>query len=280
MTIAQAWERMLEHSIKAMPVVNEKQQVVGILTDEDLIHRAGLQQHLSVAARLDQLLHDKQLAALRDSALRVVDVMTRPVITASSSESLGIGAARLVKHSIKRLPVVDGSGKLVGVVARVDILRQAMDMETKTPKLHIPGGAALSVRQVMYADIPTVPAEADLAAIVSTLVETGMRRLVVVDAQNRPIGLISDSDVVSRIQPRQRPSVLDALRGGPAPSGDIRAEKLMSPGVLTAKPDMSLVEAAKTMLSQRRKWLVVVDERGKAIGLVDRQILLGAMTCG
>ncbi len=280
MTVAQAWERMLEHSIKAMPVVNEQQQVVGILTDEDLIRRAGLQQHLSVAARLDQPMNEKQLAALRSSTLRVADVMTRPVITASAGESLGVGAARLAKHSIKRLPVVDGAGKLVGVVARVDVLRQVMDMETKTPKLNIPGGAALTVQQVMYADIPTVSADADLAAIVSALVETGMRRLVVVDDQNRPIGLISDSDVVSRIQPRQQPGVLDALRGGPAPSGDIRADKLMSPGVLTAKPDMSLVEAAKEMLSRQRKWLVVVDEQGKAIGLVDRQILLGAMTCG
>ena len=54
----------------------------------------------------------------------------------------------------------------------------------------------------------------------------------------------------------------------------------MSPGVLTAGPEMSLVDAAKEMLSQQRKWLVVVDKQGKTLGLVDRQILLGAMTSG
>jgi predicted transcriptional regulator len=54
----------------------------------------------------------------------------------------------------------------------------------------------------------------------------------------------------------------------------------MSPGVLTVRPDMSLVEAAKQMLSQQRKWLVVVDREGKTLGLVDRQILLKALTAG
>jgi predicted transcriptional regulator len=49
---------------------------------------------------------------------------------------------------------------------------------------------------------------------------------------------------------------------------------------LTARFDMSLVEAAKQMLSHQRKWLVVVDQEGKTLGLVDRQILLNALTAG
>jgi predicted transcriptional regulator len=50
--------------------------------------------------------------------------------------------------------------------------------------------------------------------------------------------------------------------------------------VLTARPDICLVEAAKQMLSQQRKWLVVVDREGKTLGLVDRQILLNALAAG
>jgi predicted transcriptional regulator len=41
---------------------------------------------------------------------------------------------------------------------------------------------------------------------------------------------------------------------------------------------MSLTEAVHHMLTHKRKWMVVVDENGKAIGLVDRQILLSALT--
>jgi predicted transcriptional regulator len=48
----------------------------------------------------------------------------------------------------------------------------------------------------------------------------------------------------------------------------------MSRDVLSASPNMSLIEATQMMLSQKRKWMVVVDANGKAIGLVDRQMLL------
>jgi hypothetical protein len=186
----------------------------------------------------------------------------------------------MAKHGIKRLPIVDDSGKLVGVVARIDVLRQLIDRETRSQKFQPPTGALQTVQQVMYTEIPTVSVEANLVSIVAALLETGLRRLIVVDGQNRPVGLISDSDVVSRIQLRERRGVLAALRGGPAPASKVTAKDLMSPGVLDARPDTTLVEAAGQMLSQKRKWLVVVDEAGKAVGLVDRQILLKALVSG
>ena len=54
----------------------------------------------------------------------------------------------------------------------------------------------------------------------------------------------------------------------------------MSPGVLTARPETPLVEAVKMMMNPKRKWLVVVDEKNHPIGLVDRHMLLRAMSLG
>jgi len=280
MTVAEAWELMLDWCIKAMPVLDKSKRVVGMLTDEDLIQRAGLLTHLSVASRLDEKTLDEQLAALRISSLKVADVMTKPAITAHTSESLGDAAARMAKNEIKRLPVVDDTGVMVGVVSRVDILRQVMEIETKVTKVKIPAGASLTVQEVMYPEVPIVQINSDLVTIVAALVESGMRRLIVVNTENQPIGLIGDSDVVSRIQHHERRGVLQALRGGPTPESKIIAQELMSPGVLTVSPDTPLVDAAKQMLSQQRKWLVVVDREGKTLGLVDRQILLKALTVG
>lgn len=56
----------------------------------------------------------------------------------------------------------------------------------------------------MYPEIPVVESDADLAKIVATFVETGLRRLIVTDYEDRPIGLILDSDVISRIQLPER----------------------------------------------------------------------------
>jgi CBS-domain-containing membrane protein len=280
MPIVQAWERMLEHFIKAMPVVDEDQHVLGMLTDEDLINRAGLMTHLSVARRLDETTLSEQFGLLRTSSLRVEDVMTKPAIVTHVGDSLGVAAARMAKHEIKRLPVVDDAGKMVGVVSRVDILRQVMSIETKKPKVQIPTGATLTVQQVMYPDVPVVQIDSDLGSIVAALVESGLRRLIVVDDDGHPIGLIGDSDVVSRVQPHERHGVLQALRGGLAPASNVTAQELMSPVVLTASTDTPITEAARQMLAQHRKWLAVVDHEGKTLGLVDRQILLKALTAG
>lgn len=280
MTVAQAWESMLSHFLKAMPVVDFNQRVVGLLTDEDLINRAGLEQHISMVGRLDEAILNEQLAELRKSTLKVADVMTKPAITAHVGETLGTVAARMAKHGVKRLPVVDHAGKLVGVVSRVDVLRQVMMLETKPAHPKIPTAVGLTVQEVMFSDIPVVPPEADLATIVAALVESGMRRLVVVDDERRPIGLISDSDVVSRVQLPERKGVLRALRGAPTPTSAANAQDLMSPNVLTALPNTPLIDAARQMLTLHRKWLVVVDDDGKAIGLVDRQILLKALSPG
>ena len=53
MPVAEAWQKMLDTQIKALPVVDNGGNVVGMLTDEDLSDRAGLQQRLSVAEHVD-----------------------------------------------------------------------------------------------------------------------------------------------------------------------------------------------------------------------------------
>jgi CBS domain-containing protein len=95
---------------------------------------------------------------------------------------------------------------------------------------------------------------------------------------DRPLGLISDADVVTRVQPEVRRGVMQALRGKRnVPDEKMTAAQLMSRKVLSATPNTPLTEAAHLMLSQQRKWMVVIDENGKAIGLVDRQVLLKAL---
>jgi CBS domain-containing protein len=277
MQVAQAWEMMLEHLIKAMPVVDAGGRVLGMLTDEDLIHRAGTKEHLSVASRLDAETLKEQLDILRSSPLCVRDVMTSPAIVLSSQEALGRAAAIMARHEIKRLPVVDQNQKIVGIISRVDVLKQLLSVETRPVISKIPSGSAQTIDEIMISEIPLVREAAGLTEIVNALIESGMRKVIVVDADQRPVGLISDSDVVSRIQPTRRRGVLDALAGGPMPPDDISAVQLMSPGVLSALPGLPLVDAAQQMFENERKWLVVVDTQGKTLGIVDRQVLLRAI---
>jgi CBS-domain-containing membrane protein len=277
MSVAEAWQKMLDTLIKAMPVVSEDGRVQGMVTDEDLLERAGLQQRLSVAERLEASLLEEEIKRLRQSPLTVADVMTTPAITIRLDEPVGVAVTRMAKEGIKRLPVVDAQGRLVGILSRVDILRLLAEKPVGHPLP--PPGAAKTVREVMSSAIPAVQAEDGLAEIVETFLESGTHRIIVLGEDGRAIGLISDSDVVGRIQPEQRRGVLKALFArSETPSSKVTAADLMSPGVLTAPPDLPLPEAARLMLSTRRKWLVVVDENGLPLGLVDRHILLRALS--
>jgi CBS domain-containing protein len=278
MPVVEAWETMLKHLLKALPVVDADGNVVGMLTDEDLLKRAGLEQHLSIAERLDKETLQEEFTALHDSSLKVADVMTSPVITVLGDEPLSAATARMAEHGIKRLPVLDENGKLIGVLSRVDVLKQVISEEAKQRAAHAPSGAARTLGDIMLADIPTVHEDALLADVVACFLKTGTRRVVVTNDAGRPLGLISDADAVTRVQPSARQGVLQALRGkSSTPDEKVTAAQLMSRVVLSASPDTPLTEAAHSMLSNKRKWMVVVDAQGKAIGLVDRQILFKAL---
>ncbi len=57
------------------------------------------------------------------AAVKVADVMSRPAITARVDWTLAEAARKMMRHGVKRLPVVDGEGRLVGIVTRADLVR-------------------------------------------------------------------------------------------------------------------------------------------------------------
>jgi CBS domain-containing protein len=278
MPVYQAWKLMLNARVKVLPVLDISNRVVGILTDEDLLERAGIHQRLSVAIRMDASENEEELANLEKSSLTVDQVMTHPVITVFESETLGTATSKMVKAGLKRLPVVNQDGKLVGMLSRLDILREIAHSEPTGKNQEYSHRVGRLVRDIMTTDIPMVYQDDDLTAIIEKFARSNSHRLIVVDSQKRAIGLLSDSDVVARIQPQKRKSILEALRQirKPAP-GKETAYDLMSPGPLMAHPELPVVDAVKKMLAESRKWLVVVDDDAKPLGLVDRQMLLEAL---
>jgi len=277
--VYQAWQAMLEKAVKALPVVDPSGRVLGILTNGDLFERAGIRQRLSVAIRMDAAELNQELQALRQSSLTVADVMSKPAVTISESTDLASAVAGMVKTGLKRLPVVDERGILVGIISRLDILRLAASAPAEKPASPAAATEVRTIRDVMR-PLQAVVAENDgLSAILDKFSESGSRRLVVVDARGHAVGIISDSDVVARIQPARRGGILNALRRlTPAPGGGETARDLMSPGPLSASANLNVLDAVKMMLAQSRKWLIVLDDRGAPVGLVDREILLETLS--
>jgi len=279
--IAMVWDRMLEHGIKALPVLDAAGRPVGLITDNDLMERTGLVHRLGIAERLD----DETLAAWRavmtaqDTA--AAEVMSRPLVTVQADSPLGRAAEIMAKQKIKRLPVVDDGGRLVGMLSRVDVLG-AVTPALKAHRARPPLGALRTVGEVMEPNVPAVAEDADLPEVVAKMLGGGFKRVIVVDAAGHPLGMITDGDLVARARPETRPGLLQALArrvraSEHALEKDAMARELMSPGVLAVRRETPVSEAIQRALANRRKRLVVVDGDGRVVGIVDRQDLLRAI---
>lgn len=126
-TVQQAAELMFRRGISGLPVVDGKGRVVGIISEGDLVRRAELgteSAHGSWWLRLLTLPSGNAAADfVKTHAMRVRDVMTKPVISITESTPVERIALLLEKHRIKRVPVLR-AGLLVGIVSRADLVRR------------------------------------------------------------------------------------------------------------------------------------------------------------
>lgn len=123
-------ERLREHELAGVPVVDAAGRVVGMVTESDLvledeqaqIHLPHFVDILGGIVFLEPLRGFEQ--RLRKAfAARVEDMMTTDVVTVAREATVREAAHVMSEHHHNRLPVVDGDGKLAGVVTRLDILR-------------------------------------------------------------------------------------------------------------------------------------------------------------
>jgi len=127
---------LLNNHISAAPVVDEKGDLVGIVSEGDLIRRPEIGTAKRHSWWLD-LITNKWASAteyIKSHSRKVADVMTRDVITAKPDTPLGDIAAMLERNRIKRVPIVEG-GKLVGLVSRANILQALASATKKLPSL-------------------------------------------------------------------------------------------------------------------------------------------------
>lgn len=123
-SVKEVAQLFLERRISAVPVVDDKDKLVGIVSEGDLMHRTEARTERRRSWWLLALTEDQTLASeyVRSHARRVADIMTRDVITASPDTRLHELATLLECNAIKRVPIVEG-GRLVGIVSRANLIQ-------------------------------------------------------------------------------------------------------------------------------------------------------------
>ena len=104
------------YRVSALPVVDDAGRVVGVVSEADLLAKEALADP-GVAA---ELLHHQDVR--KAEGLTAGDLMTRPAVTAAPEDPVEQAARMMHFMRVKRLPVVNSGGELVGIVSRSDVL--------------------------------------------------------------------------------------------------------------------------------------------------------------
>lgn len=288
-------ELMLGKVYRTVPVV-EAGIPVGIISNGDLVQRGGLGVRLDLLRSLDGPEVHSVLERLSQVNKVAADVMTSAPVTVHARTPLPRVAEVMAQRQLKRLPVVDDRGALVGVVSRVDLLRTAAGGfaggEEGPREMGLAADTPLS--KVMRRDVPVVHPDTPLPEVFQAIISTRLNRALVVDAERRVLGLVTDAELIDRLAPSLRPGALRSLMhrlpfGSATPEERTaeshararRAADLMVTGVPTAREDTPLRAAIADMLPGSHKVLAVVDAGSRLVGIVDRaDVLRGLVPWG
>ncbi|MCS7106989.1 MAG: CBS domain-containing protein [Acidilobaceae archaeon] len=263
-SLAYARNLMLSREISRLVVVDSNTKPIGTITISDIISFISAREE----STLDEVL--------------VKEVMPKEVVTIEESKTVKAAAYLMLKHKIGGLPVIDEKGSLVGIITRTDIVRAFAERYQNMYK----------VREVSRKDVTTARRGHSLSYIVKLINTDPAGKVVIIDEQMRPIGVIAKRDIAFvkpevaakrgketfrkyKVEaPTKSETTLTRIYVVPV------AEELMTPSPITIGEDEDAAEGARKMLEKDIGCLPVVNQEGKLTGILTKLEILSAMALG
>lgn len=144
--------------------------------------------------------------------MRARDIMTKTVQIAGATTPVRKIAQAMVRHRISAIPIVDKERRIIGIVSEADLLRRVESGTTRRRSLWLdilltPQARAQEyakargrrARDVMTRTVISVKPDADIGAIADTMEKSAIKRVPVVDARNRLVGIVTRRDLVAAV---------------------------------------------------------------------------------
>ena len=284
---SEAVRLLLSVTFSGLPVVDRARRPLGIITQGDLIYRGGMPLRLGLLAASESRRQDQTLAAL--AAKPAGDVMTRPAVIIGEDRPVTEGVDLMLKSKIKRLPVVNEDGLLVGMLSRLDVFQT---IARETPHWESIRARDVTVENLRYVadimrrDTQTVAPDAPAAEVIRIIDTDDIQRVAVVEPGGRFLGLISDRDLLAafsgrgqgfweylscRLTHRSREDCPAELR---RTLQEKTASDVMQTGLVMVGENTPFEDAIRLMVEKRLKRLPVVDADGRFRGMISREGIL------
>ena len=164
---------LAEREVSAVPVVDASRRVLGVVSEADLLHKVEFSEGADGRRIFERRAH--RLGRRKAGGDIARDLMSAPAVTVPRGTSVVVAARLLEFSGIKRMPVVNDLGRLVGIVSRCDLLKGFLrpDEEIRDEVVHDVLG------RLLWIGPPEVKAEVE-AGVVRLRGEVEQRSLIAV----------------------------------------------------------------------------------------------------
>jgi CBS domain-containing protein len=205
-TVQEVAKLLLEKRISAVPVLDDRGKLVGIVSEGDLLHRVEAATERRRSWWLRALIDSDTLAVdyVKSHGRKVSDLMTREVITASPETPLHEVASLMEKNAIKRMPILE-NGQLVGIVSRANLLqavasaRQLLDVTPSDNAIRNRILASLKKEDWAHIGLLNVTVSNGIVDLWGLAESEAQRKAIRVAAESAPgVNAVHDNLVVNR----------------------------------------------------------------------------------
>lgn len=209
--------------------------------------------------------------------LTVADIMTRQVVSVRPDTPVARIVELLIDRALRSAPVVDEENRVIGIITDGDLLtrgatelplalQRELSLAERAATIETLAAHPHTAADLMTPNPVTLPETTPLAEAAAVMADRGLKRIPVVDAQQRLVGMVSRSDLLATVAEglRQRPATpIRQPDGAPKTVGEI-----MITDIPTVQPDTPLAETLDRLLETDKRRVIVVDSERRVIGII------------
>lgn len=248
-TLDKASEKMFLHSISRLVVVKDNRPV-GIITEKDITRYLT-----NITKPINQI--------------KVSEIMKTPLITISLNDTVQNAARKMLEHNISSLVIVEDS-ELKGIITKLDIAKFCSTLRGKW-----------LVKDFMTKNPISVSSFDTIFRVIELMVNNNISRVVVTDANNKPIGIITLADVIrslpevsfAKLKSTRIPKILRPLA-----LKSIMVSTIMSRDLIVIKENADIADAAQLMVTYGISGLPVINDENKLVGIITKTDITRAVS--